>query len=113
LNFRPSQIAACAVLLAINIFEEDSAKVSKSKKFFKQSKGPLRELNVSIWNNEEITSITGYAFSDLQNCLYDLSQFIALNLSPNRLAGFDIEAIKSVEAFNQIPSNIGLDLKNL
>jgi hypothetical protein len=71
----------------------------------------MRELNVSIWNNEEITSITGYAITDLTHCLCDLGNFISTSLQPNRLEGFDIDKIKQIEPFNQIPGD--LDLKNL
>jgi len=68
--------------------------------FFKQNKTGLKEMNLSIWNNEEVTSITGYSITDLKQCLFDLSQFIAQNLSPNRLIGFDIQAIKNAEPYH-------------
>ena len=59
-------------------------------------------LNLDIWNNEEVATITGYGISDIKECLYDLAYFISSNLSPNRLAGFDIQAIKHVKPFDQI-----------
>jgi len=59
LNYRPSQIAACSLLLSINIFEEDQDHSSK-RKFFKPAKNGKKELNTIIWNNEEVTSVSGY-----------------------------------------------------
>lgn len=73
----------------------------------------LKELNTDIWNNERVASISGYSITDIKPCLFDLAEFISSNLSPNRLANFDIESIKTLEPFNDIPGNLGLNLKNL
>ena len=73
-------------------------------------RGKSKILNMDIWNNEEVTAITGYSISDIKECLYDLAYFISSNLSPNRLAGFDIQAIKSVKPFDQIPDNLDQQL---
>jgi hypothetical protein len=118
LDYRPSQIAACAVILAINIHNEDLG----LKNFHKRSDKGL-ELNTAIWNNEKVVTVTGFSISDLKQCLYDLADFIYKNLSPNRLQNFDIESIKHVEPYNELQidkSNISLalahhnlDLKNL
>lgn len=51
--------------------------------------------------------------TDLKDCLYDLGDFISQNLSPNRLANFDIEAVNTIEPYNDIPMNLGLNLQNL
>jgi len=109
LEYRPSQIAACSALIAISIFKEE-----EDPTFFKNSsKKNLRLLNTDIWNNESITDISGYSIIDLKDCLFNLSDFIAGNLSPNRLKNFDIEAIKSVETYSEIPKNLKLNLSNL
>lgn len=91
LDYRPSQIAASAAILSINIYEEDNLKTNKQSKFFKKtdSKG-LKELNTDIWNNEVVSSVTGYSVLDIKDCLFDLAEFISSNLSPNRLENFDI-----------------------
>ena len=48
-------------------------------------------MNTDIWNNVKVANITGYSIEMLKDPLYDLSMFIRQNLSPDRLAGFDIE----------------------
>ena len=101
------------MILSINIYEEDNQKSGKSVFFKKIGKKGLKELNTDFWNNDRIVGITGYSVLDLKICLYDLAEFIASNLSPNRLSDFDIEAIKTIEPYNDIPVNIGLNLQNL
>lgn len=104
LDFRPSQISACAVIISVNIFKRDKNETD----FFKPSdKDPkLFMLNTDIWNNEEMTNTTGYSITDLRACLYSLAKFMAENLVPNRLANFDLESIKSIEPYHQIPLNL-------
>ena len=103
LNYRPSQIAACSVLIAINIYEENKIK--------KACKKPCsKPLNLDFWNSE-IASITGYSIMDLKDCLYSLSSFISSSLSPNRLATFDIEAIKDIQPSSQV--EVDLDFSGL
>ena len=95
LKYRPSVIAASAIILAINIYERDLEKY-QHKNFFVESKvSPegLMELNTNIWNNHNVHSLTGYSIEDIRQCLYDISIFISTNLQPNRLKSFDIEAI--------------------
>ena len=72
------------------------------------SENGLKELNLAIWNNDEVSRVTGYQLTDIKDCLFDLAEFISSNLSPNRLAGFDIEAIKKEEDFCQLPNNLEL-----
>ena len=57
------------------------------------------EFNTDIWNNKEVHQITFYKFEDIKQCLYDLAKFISGNLQPNRLAGFNVEAILSVQNY--------------
>jgi hypothetical protein len=65
-------------------------------------------LNTTIWNNEEVMQNTGYSITDIKGCLSDLSEFISKHLSPNRLENFDIEAIKTLKPYSEIPDCIGL-----
>jgi hypothetical protein len=44
--------------------------------------------------------------SDLKDCLYDLALFIAKSLNPNRLQNFDIELIKQVKDFDNLPDKV-------
>lgn len=94
LDYRPSQIAVCSLLIAINIYERDSNKPN----FFKTQNG-MKLLNTDIWNNPEIVSLTGYSIEMIKEPLYHLSNFIKQNLTPNRLEGFNIEAIKDLKDF--------------
>jgi len=54
------------------------------------------EMNTDIWNNEFVHKITFYSMEDIKQCFYDLSMFIIENLQPNRLEGFDVEAILKI-----------------
>ena len=59
-------------------------------KFFENSKminGQI-ELNTDIWNNKIVHDLTTYSIEDIKYCLFDLCQFIAESLQPNRLADF-------------------------
>ena len=61
LNYRPSQIAAAAVILSINIYEKDMRNQKRRAEFFKDSQinqEGLTELNTRIWNNEYVYNIT-------------------------------------------------------
>ena len=61
MNYRPSQIAACACIISVNIYEEDLYKDKKTTTFFPDpKKGKLLELNTDIWNNETVVNITNY-----------------------------------------------------
>ena len=71
--------------------------MASEKSFFELSdrKGPEGEnlilMNTKIWNNSKVSGITGYSIEMLKEPLYELSMFIKNNLSPDRLAGFDVE----------------------
>ena len=101
LRYKPSQIAACSVILAINIYEKDKDQYSQ-KGFFNncQVKDGLQELNLEIWNNQTVHMMTGYTVDEIKDCLVELSQFICNNLSPNRLEGFDLNAIMTVQQYS-------------
>lgn len=119
LNYRASQIAASAVILAINIFMvqkelKEGISDSHANSFFAVSKSNTtnnnkpsgnigrkgsdkRILNTIIWNNFKVSSQTGYTIEMLKPCLYDLSKFIEEYLEPNKLKYFDIEAINALQ----------------
>jgi hypothetical protein len=90
LGYRPSQIAAASLLIAINIFQLDPETNTDEKFFASAKRGELRNLNVALWNNQEITSVTGYSITDLTMCIFDLASFMKESLVPDRLVGFDI-----------------------
>ena len=85
----------CSALIAINIYERDN---NKKPNFFQTQNGQ-KLLNTNIWNNPEIVSLTGYSIEMIKEPLYHLSNFIKQNLTPNRLEGFNIEAIKDLKDF--------------
>ena len=93
LDYRPSEIAAASVLLSINIYEEDLQNTTKNSSFFTGKTNGLLELNTAIWN-QEVASVSGYSFESIKPCIYDLAIFISNNLSPNRLASFNLETLK-------------------
>lgn len=114
LGYRPSQLAACAVIISINIYRRDQEKFEKSGVFkngedaepvadaasffsISKKKGSNGEsmllINTDIWNNSNIAAVTGYTIEMLKQALFELSMFIRNNLSPDRLAGFDIDSV--------------------
>lgn len=119
LNYRASQIAASAAILAVNIFMvqkelKEGRTDSSGSSFFAvnnsaqhnkpsaqsnilRKRGDKRILNTSIWNNFKVSSQTGYTMEMLKPCLYDLSKFIEEYLEPNKLKYFDIEAITTLK----------------
>ena len=107
LNYRPSLVAASAVILCANVYARDkeayeSTGVFKHGKvpsknhdsFFLLSRklalNPLLRVNTEIWNNQKVMSSTGITYTALKPCLYDLANFIRESLSPDRLYGFDL-----------------------
>lgn len=53
MNYRPSQLAASSVIIAINIYKDDleeNTEAKKQKKLF----------DLSFWNCEEVAMVTGY-----------------------------------------------------
>ena len=117
LNYRASQIAASAVVLAINIFmvqkelkegtdpsttsffavNQNEARNIQASALTNRKRSDKRILNTNIWNNFTVSSQSGYTIEMLKPCLYDLSKFIEEYLEPNKLKYFDIEAIHAVQ----------------
>lgn len=93
--YRPSQLAASAVIISINIYRRDQEKFEKrgayteggspranDDSFFAISptKGPNGEgqllLNTDLWNNSRVSAISGYSIEMIKEPLYELSIFI-------------------------------------
>ena len=102
LNYRASQIAASACILAINLYERDFYEVIENNPFFNdcKMKDGVIDFNTDIWNCEFVHNLSLYTMDDIKICLYDLSTFICCNLQPNRLEGFNIEGILEVQNYN-------------
>lgn len=117
LNHNASQIAACTLILAINIqkmtlYVKDIYNHKKVDNFFKKvnskSQSPTRKelkersfyLNTSMWNNKIVYSHTGYTIEMIRDCLYDSSHFIQKNLYPNKLKYFNIENLKGIKNYS-------------
>ena len=84
LNYKPSQIAACCCLLAINIFKKDELDYNKKMgnditwyNFIKCAKeNPAKfYINTFIWN-KDVEKASGYTLASLLTPLYNLAQFI-------------------------------------
>ena len=94
LKYRPSMIAACAVIISINIYRRDKEKLEQSgvfsddervnevESFFKFSPKQSFDgvskilMNTDIWNNAMVVSVTGYTIEMLRKALFELSMFI-------------------------------------
>ena len=81
IKFRPSMIAAASLILSINIYERDLERY-QSKGFFQncEIRDGLVALNLDIWNNQTVHSLSGYSMLDVRDCLYELALFISTNL---------------------------------
>lgn len=62
-----------------------------SNKVCPQNGQKLLKFNLDIWNQKKVVSLSGYSIEMLIDCLSELSNFIRINLSPDRLEGFDLE----------------------
>ena len=99
LDYRQSQLAACACIISINIYQRD--KNGSSFKFAKLGNEIL--LNTDIWNNAYIVGLTGYTIEMVRKPLYQLCLFIRENLTPDRLKDVNLEAILQVRNFQTAP----------
>ena len=88
LDYRPSQIAACACILAININEDSEDNETGLLKESKEQPGKWY-LNTDIWDHE-IVQTTNYQTENLMDCLLDLCNFLKAQLTPDRLENFDL-----------------------
>ena len=95
LDYRQSQLAACAVIISNNIYQ-----LGKNIKSFKfEKKGEEYLLNTDIWNNPYIIGLTGYTIEMLKIPLYRLCHFIRESLTPDRLALMNLEDLLHVKNF--------------
>ena len=65
---------------------------NQSEFFETKSDGEL-VFQTNVWNNSKVVSMTGYSITMISEPLYHLAKFIRENLTPDRLEGFDLEAI--------------------
>lgn len=119
LQFQPSLVAACAVLIAVNIQMRDREKLlrigsfagstkkattAESSSFDMKSKfyisdrcdadgKKLLKLNTGIWS-ASVAKLTGYKLDELRKCLHRLCRFVSENLAPDRLKGFDVDELE-------------------
>ena len=110
LEYRPSQIAACACILAINIYEDS---VDNQNNVLKKNGANLWVLNTNIWNNSEVYQITNYTIENLKKCLVDLAKFLKAQLTPDRLSKFDIASILSAKSNVYARNDTYLDISNI
>lgn len=117
-------MAACSILISVNIYERDLLLMKLSQQseidvteasFFKDQLNIIQEFgmksgeektqmltfNTEIWNNIKVANLTGYSIEMLKEPLYLLSNFIDENLNPRRLEGFNLEALKDATNYNQ------------
>lgn len=75
-------VAACSVILAINIYEKDMNIESNKLNFFKNCnfKDNIGELNLEVWNNDIVHSMTAISILDIKSCLFALATFTSENL---------------------------------
>ena len=111
MKYRPSKLAACSVLIAINIFKRDQEEYQSTGVFagYQGSLNPFGfepkhndqsyfvisptkkdgmnqlMLNTDIWNNPTVVAVAGYTMEMLVQPLSDMASFIRENLNPDRL----------------------------
>lgn len=73
----------------------------KNQEDFFEKKNGLLLMNTNMWNNPQVVGLTGYSISMIKEPLYELAKFIRENLTPDRLEGFDLEAIIEIKDFKQ------------
>ena len=126
MSYRPSKLAACSVLIAINIFKRDEEEYQKTG-VFAGNQGSLDQfglepkhndqsffvisptkkdgmnqllLDTNKWNNPTVVAVTGYTMEMLVKPLSDMAAFIRENLNPDRLEGFDIDSVQFSKNFS-------------
>jgi hypothetical protein len=65
LNYRPSIVAASALIISINLFQKNK---NESKGFFLSchENFGLVEMNLEIWNSQEVFNLTGYSIEEIK-----------------------------------------------
>lgn len=107
LKYKPSQIAACVVILSINLAKKNellreaqtsqsssamSPKHSRGFSFFEKCRITNNNLiNVSMWNNQEVMKSSGYTIEMIKEPLYLLAQCLKDGMKSNQLEDFNID----------------------
>lgn len=117
LKYKPSQLAACIVLIAINILKKteidslkkkhgseerlgSSSPLKNKMKFFETCKQTgLLIMNTDIWNNEEVAKTTGYSIEMIKEPLLTLSQHLQSEIKSSQLEDFNIDSILSLRNY--------------
>jgi len=119
LKYRPSMIAACAVIICSNIYMRDKESYESTGVFAKgtmptandksyfcltsdlscSKRTVLLQVNTQVWNNQQVLEVTGITYKALKQCLYELANYIRESLTPDRLYGFDLETILEADNF--------------
>ena len=115
LQYRPSQIAACAVIIAVNAYMKDREKALRAGAFVtERGNGPVLNqesffkisdkvgangknqllLNTDFWDGQQMEAVTGYNFDKIHECTIELCLFVKKNLKPDRLKGFDLSSLQ-------------------
>lgn len=118
LKYKPSQIAACVVILSINLAKKNdqtkelqgssttpaSPKSAKNSFFDKCKLTGQNLLNVHMWNNPDVMMSSGYAIEMIKEPLFLLAQCLKDGMKSNQLEDFNIEQIKSLKNFKALIS---------
>lgn len=115
LKFKPSQLAACIVIIAVNILRKtqiDSQKKAEAitnivhfqnkhaMNFLKKCPTTgLYIMNTDIWNNPEVTRITGYTLEMIKEPLLTLCQHLQSEIRSSQLEDFNVDYIRSLRNY--------------
>lgn len=118
LKYKPSQIAACVVILSINLAKKNellrdaqnsSSTVSpkfKATGYFEKCRMSNQYLiNVSMWNNAEVMKSSGYTIEMIKEPLYLLAQCLKDGMKSNQFDDFNIDQIKRLTNFKSFVNN--------
>ena len=54
-------------------------------------------LNVDMWNNRRVASLSGYTIEMLKPCLLAIIDFMQQNLHPNKLKYFKFDNLQNIK----------------
>ena len=124
LKYRPSQIAACAVIIAINIQKRSEmllratnspratattplagrgaakklSQIISSDSLMNNCDGDF-EFKTAFWNNERVLRHTGYTIEMLKEPLYHLSTYLKQSHITQKMEHFNLEGIRELKNF--------------
>lgn len=118
LKYKPSQIAACVVILSINLAKKNellrdgqnsnstvSPKFKAAGYFEKCRMSNQYLINVSMWNNAEVMKSSGYTIEMIKEPLYLLAQCLKDGMKSNQFDDFNIDQIKRLNNFKSFLNN--------